>query len=69
MSLSKVFTNIDIHQAPSQGRTDHLETRGLPGVMGSVGGPIDAPGTFFKGFFEFGQGHRCPMIPYCPGAP
>ncbi|CAI9542638.1 unnamed protein product, partial [Staurois parvus] len=27
----------------------------------------DAPGTFFIGFFEFGQGHRGPMIPYCPG--
>ncbi|CAI9614890.1 unnamed protein product, partial [Staurois parvus] len=27
------------------------------------------PGTFFIGFFEFGQGHRGPMIPYCPGAP
>ncbi|CAI9551943.1 unnamed protein product, partial [Staurois parvus] len=23
---------------------------------------------FFIGFFEFGQGHRGPMIPYCPGA-
>ncbi|CAI9572198.1 unnamed protein product, partial [Staurois parvus] len=20
------------------------------------------------GFFEFGQGHRGPMMPYCPGA-
>ncbi|CAI9573014.1 unnamed protein product, partial [Staurois parvus] len=29
----------------------------------------NAPGTFFIGFFEFGQGHRGPMIPYCPGAP
>ncbi|CAI9613619.1 unnamed protein product, partial [Staurois parvus] len=27
----------------------------------------DAPGSFFIGFFEFGQGHRGPMIPYCPG--
>ncbi|CAI9594934.1 unnamed protein product, partial [Staurois parvus] len=27
------------------------------------------PGTFYIGFFEFGQGHRGPMIPYCPGAP
>ncbi|CAI9561193.1 unnamed protein product, partial [Staurois parvus] len=27
----------------------------------------DAPGTFFIGFFEFEQGHRGPMIPYCPG--
>ncbi|CAI9609603.1 unnamed protein product, partial [Staurois parvus] len=27
----------------------------------------DAPGIFFIGFFEFGQGHRGPMIPYCPG--
>ncbi|CAI9568334.1 unnamed protein product, partial [Staurois parvus] len=24
---------------------------------------------FIIGFFEFGQGHRGPMIPYCPGAP
>ncbi|CAI9550279.1 unnamed protein product [Staurois parvus] len=24
---------------------------------------------FFIGFFEFGQGHRGPMVPYCPGAP
>ncbi|CAI9619492.1 unnamed protein product [Staurois parvus] len=24
---------------------------------------------FFIGFFEFGQGHRGPMIPYCPGGP
>ncbi|CAI9556962.1 unnamed protein product, partial [Staurois parvus] len=28
----------------------------------------NAPGTFFIGFFEFGQGHRGPMIPYCPKA-
>ncbi|CAI9622166.1 unnamed protein product [Staurois parvus] len=27
------------------------------------------PGTFFIGFFEFGQGHRGPMISYCPGGP
>ncbi|CAI9617887.1 unnamed protein product, partial [Staurois parvus] len=26
-------------------------------------------GTFFIGFFEFGQGHRGPVIPYCLGAP
>ncbi|CAI9560798.1 unnamed protein product, partial [Staurois parvus] len=25
----------------------------------------DAPLTFFIGFFEFRQGHRGPMIPYC----
>ncbi|CAI9601279.1 unnamed protein product, partial [Staurois parvus] len=24
---------------------------------------------FFIGFFEFGQGHRGHMIPYCPGGP
>ncbi|CAI9573096.1 unnamed protein product [Staurois parvus] len=24
---------------------------------------------FFIGFFDFGQGHKGPMIPYCPGAP
>ncbi|CAI9567015.1 unnamed protein product [Staurois parvus] len=46
----------------NQGRTDHLETRALPRAR-------DAPGTFFIGFFEFGQGHRGPKIPYCPGAP
>ncbi|CAI9575209.1 unnamed protein product, partial [Staurois parvus] len=23
----------------------------------------------FNGFFEYGQGHRSPTIPYCPGAP
>ncbi|CAI9533427.1 unnamed protein product [Staurois parvus] len=28
------------------------------------------PRTFFIGFFfQFGQGHRGLMIPYCPGAP
>ncbi|CAI9532788.1 unnamed protein product [Staurois parvus] len=27
------------------------------------------PGTFFIGFFEFLQGHRGPMIPYCQGEP
>ncbi|CAI9569809.1 unnamed protein product [Staurois parvus] len=33
-------------------------------------GPLwTACATFFIGFFEFGQGHRGPMIPYCPGAP
>ncbi|CAI9554224.1 unnamed protein product, partial [Staurois parvus] len=30
---------------------------------------FNAPGTFFICFFEFGQGHRGPIIPYCPGAP
>ncbi|CAI9573259.1 unnamed protein product, partial [Staurois parvus] len=31
----------------------------------------DHPGSylFFIGFFEFGQGHRGPMIPYYPGGP
>ncbi|CAI9542268.1 unnamed protein product [Staurois parvus] len=24
---------------------------------------------FHRLFFEFGQGHRGPMIPYCPGGP
>ncbi|CAI9555391.1 unnamed protein product, partial [Staurois parvus] len=45
-----------------QGRTEiwHLARKGAP---------RDAPGTFFIGFFEFGQGHRGHMIPYCPGAP
>ncbi|CAI9582101.1 unnamed protein product, partial [Staurois parvus] len=31
--------------------------------------PRTNPSNFFIGFFEFGQGHRGPMIPYCPGAP
>ncbi|CAI9552087.1 unnamed protein product, partial [Staurois parvus] len=34
-----------------------------------VGGPMRNPGTFFIGFFDFGKGHRGPMIPYCLGAP
>ncbi|CAI9550205.1 unnamed protein product [Staurois parvus] len=53
----------------NQGRTDHLQTRALPEGPGSVGGPMRCPWTFFIGFFEFGKGHRGPMIPYCPGAP
>ncbi|CAI9575975.1 unnamed protein product, partial [Staurois parvus] len=54
----------------NQGRTDHLETRALPEGPGSVGGPIRCPWYLFhRLFFEFGQGHRGPMIPYCPGAP
>ncbi|CAI9586942.1 unnamed protein product [Staurois parvus] len=33
-------------------------------------GPHEMPLVpFFIGFFEFGQGHRGPMIPYFPGAP
>ncbi|CAI9562171.1 unnamed protein product [Staurois parvus] len=27
------------------------------------------PWYLFHRFFEFGQGHRGPMIPYCPGGP
>ncbi|CAI9549931.1 unnamed protein product, partial [Staurois parvus] len=48
----------------NQGRTDPLETRALSEDPGSVGGPMRCSGTFFIGFFEFGQGHRGPMIPY-----
>ncbi|CAI9600188.1 unnamed protein product [Staurois parvus] len=52
------------------GRTDHLETRALPEGPGSVGGLIRCPWYLFhRLFFEFGQGHRGPIIPYCPGAP
>ncbi|CAI9577924.1 unnamed protein product, partial [Staurois parvus] len=40
-----------------------------PRARGQKGAPGDAPVTFFIGFFEFGQGHRGPMIPYCRGAP
>ncbi|CAI9597849.1 unnamed protein product, partial [Staurois parvus] len=43
-----------------------------PGVPCSLPrkGPHEMPLVpFFIGFFEFGQGHRGPMIPYCPGAP
>ncbi|CAI9593587.1 unnamed protein product [Staurois parvus] len=52
-----------------QGQTDHLETCALPEGPGSVGGPMRCPWYLFIGFFEFGQGHRGPMIPYCLGAP
>ncbi|CAI9612241.1 unnamed protein product [Staurois parvus] len=51
-----------------QGRTDHLETRAQPEGPWPVGGPMRCPWYLFIGFFEFGQGHRGPMIPYCPGA-
>ncbi|CAI9604251.1 unnamed protein product, partial [Staurois parvus] len=40
-----------------------------PRAWGQQGAPLDAPGTFLIGFFEFGQGQRGPMIPYCPGPP
>ncbi|CAI9558399.1 unnamed protein product, partial [Staurois parvus] len=43
-----------------EGRTDHLETRALPEGPG-------CPWYLFHRLFEFGQGHRGPMIPYCPG--
>ncbi|CAI9565786.1 unnamed protein product, partial [Staurois parvus] len=46
--------------------------RNCTGNRGSRVGCVfqrNATGTFFIGFFEFGQGHRGPMIPYCPGAP
>ncbi|CAI9534131.1 unnamed protein product, partial [Staurois parvus] len=46
-----------------QGQNDHLEG------PGSIVGPVRCPWYFFIGFFEFGQGHRGPMIPYCLGAP
>ncbi|CAI9559388.1 unnamed protein product, partial [Staurois parvus] len=47
-----------------------LDSKGLfTFAVGGVLRPHNAPGTFFIGFFEFGQGHRGPMIPYCPGAP
>ncbi|CAI9533501.1 unnamed protein product [Staurois parvus] len=32
-------------------------------------GPHEMPLVPFIGFFWCGQGHRGPMIPYCPGAP
>ncbi|CAI9545161.1 unnamed protein product, partial [Staurois parvus] len=52
-----------------QGRTDHLETRALPEGPGSIGGPMRCPWYLFHRLFEFGQGHRGSMIPYCSGAP
>ncbi|CAI9621729.1 unnamed protein product [Staurois parvus] len=56
-----------------QGQTDHLSTRVLPEGPGSVGGPMKCPWFLLIGFFwvcfECGQGHRGPMIPYCPGVP
>ncbi|CAI9583759.1 unnamed protein product, partial [Staurois parvus] len=48
---------------PLSGRA-HLDLLYWEGLWSS-----DAPGTFFIGFFEFKQGHRGPIIPYCPGAP
>ncbi|CAI9587327.1 unnamed protein product [Staurois parvus] len=61
------YSDLSSVRSTQPGRTDHLETWALLEGMGSVGG--DAPGTFFIDFFELGQGHRGPMIPYCPGAP
>ncbi|CAI9600100.1 unnamed protein product [Staurois parvus] len=55
--------------AVDQGQTDHFETRALPEGPGSVGAPMSCPWYLFHRLFEFGQGHRGPMIPYCPGAP
>ncbi|CAI9572104.1 unnamed protein product [Staurois parvus] len=53
-----------------QRRTDHLETWALRKGPGSVEGPMRWLWYLFhRLFFEFGQGHRGPMIPYCPGAP
>ncbi|CAI9565240.1 unnamed protein product, partial [Staurois parvus] len=34
-----------------------------------VGGPMRCSWYFFMGLLEFGQEHRGPMIPYCPGDP
>ncbi|CAI9539274.1 unnamed protein product [Staurois parvus] len=44
-----------------------LTTHGPPGNRGSWGPCVLAQTQ--KSFFEFGQGHKGPMIPYCPGAP
>ncbi|CAI9611338.1 unnamed protein product [Staurois parvus] len=38
-----------------------------PGPSGR--GPIRCPWYLFHRLFEFGQGHRGPMIPYCQGVP
>ncbi|CAI9553100.1 unnamed protein product [Staurois parvus] len=35
----------------NQARTDHLETRALPEVQGSVGGPIRCPWYLFHRLF------------------
>ncbi|CAI9554218.1 unnamed protein product [Staurois parvus] len=50
-----------------QGCTDHFGNSGTARGPGVCRGPHEMP--FFIGFFEFGHGHRGPMIPYCPGAP
>ncbi|CAI9542861.1 unnamed protein product, partial [Staurois parvus] len=36
---------------PTQGRTDHLETRALPEGPGSVGGPMRCPWYLFHRIF------------------
>ncbi|CAI9536575.1 unnamed protein product [Staurois parvus] len=37
--------------SPSQGQTDHLETRALLEGPGSVGGPMRCPWYLFHGLF------------------
>ncbi|CAI9595826.1 unnamed protein product, partial [Staurois parvus] len=64
--------DLPLHISRKQGQTDHSSTRALPEGPGSVGGPMKCPWYHFIGFFgcdlSVGQGHRGPMIPYCPGA-
>ncbi|CAI9599482.1 unnamed protein product, partial [Staurois parvus] len=57
--------------APGVCSSSHMVPKMLlfPLLLRGFDWKYDAPGTFFIGFFEFGQGHRGPMIPYCPGAP
>ncbi|CAI9609884.1 unnamed protein product, partial [Staurois parvus] len=72
--ISTCFTNLKTLQVQ---KITHLSARN---ALTSRGGLTiwklghcprarDAPGTFFIGFFEFGQKHRGPKIPYCSRSP
>ncbi|CAI9562146.1 unnamed protein product, partial [Staurois parvus] len=41
----------------------------FPSRPGVSRGPMKYPCYLFICFFECGQGHRGPMITYCPGGP
>ncbi|CAI9561043.1 unnamed protein product, partial [Staurois parvus] len=65
MCFIATSTFVNVSKCQHQGWTDHLETRALPEGPGSVGGPMRCPWYLLhRFFFEFGQAHRGPMIPY-----
>ncbi|CAI9555675.1 unnamed protein product [Staurois parvus] len=66
--VSNLFPECKLHfKAGADWPFGNSGTAQGPGVSR---GPHEMPLVpFFIGFFEFGQGHRGPMIPYCPGAP